>query len=144
MHIIQATEYRPYYLEATQKLLNQLVSGDSLLTESYFKEMLSSANTYLFFLYDEVAIIGMFSVGFYQTPSGKKAWLEDVVIEQTYRGQGLGRKLIEQAISFVKLEGADTFMLTSNAKRIAANSLYRSVGFEQRETNVYRMSFPNN
>ena len=81
----------------------------------------------------------MLTLGKYYSPTGCKAWIEDVVVDNAYRGQGLGRMLVEEAIEQARGWGAETLMLTSNPKRIAANALYRSLGFEPKETNVYRM-----
>ncbi len=83
---------------------------------------------------------GMLTVGIYVSPTGSKAWIEDVVIDEALRGYGLGRVLVEHAIDFCKREGIDTVYLTSNPKRIAANGLYQSVGFERKETNMYKMN----
>ena len=67
-------------------------------------------------------------------------WIEDVVIDEAYRGKGLSKMLVRHAIDFVKSQGIPALMLTSNPKRTAANKLYQTMGFEQKETNVYRMN----
>ena len=74
-------------------------------------------------------------------PTGGKAWIEDVVVDETFRGQGLSKLLVAHAIEFTKSKGIPSLMLTSNPKRIAANKLYQAMGFERKETNVYRMKF---
>ena len=86
-------------------------------------------------------IAGMLTVGIYHSPTGGKAWIEDVVVDTSYRGQGLSKLLVAHAIEFVKSKQIPSLMLTSNPKRIAANKLYQTMGFERKETNVYRMKF---
>jgi ribosomal protein S18 acetylase RimI-like enzyme len=81
----------------------------------------------------------MLTVGIYHSPTGGKAWIEDVVVDENFRGQGLSKLLVLHAIEFVKSQHIPLLMLTSNPSRIAANKLYQSMGFERKETNVYRM-----
>ena len=139
MKIIEVREFSEEYSEIVQKFLGQLLSEPVSFMETDFKELLASGNSHLFLLFDEAAIAGMATVGIYRSPSGSKAWIEDVVIDESYRGMGLGRLLTQHAIDFAKSQRADLLMLTSSPKRIAANNLYQSIGFEQKETNVYRM-----
>jgi len=138
MEIIEVKEYNPIYFVAIQKLVNELGSHIQL-SESYFREIISAENCYLFLLKEEECIIGMFSIGIYRTPTGSKGWIEDVVIDENTRGKGYGRVMMEYAISFVQSLQIQMLMLTSNPSRVAANKLYQSLGFEQKETNVYRM-----
>ena len=138
--IIEILEYKPEYLEATRKFLTQLTTRPIQLTEEAFRHTLASANSHLFFLLDDKAVAGMLTVGIYHSPTGGKAWIEDVVIDEAYRGKGLRKMLVRHAIDFVKSQGIPALMLTSNPKRTAANKLYQTMGFEQKETNVYRMN----
>lgn len=141
MNILEIKEFTAENLAAVQRLTKALGSDTTHLTEAYFKEMLASDSNYLFFLSSEKDIAGMLTVGIYKSPTGTKAWIEDVVVEEIYRGKGFGKQLVEHAISFSKSLGADSLMLTSRPVRIAANKLYQSLGFEMRETNVYKMTF---
>ncbi|WP_455674591.1 GNAT family N-acetyltransferase [Phocaeicola sp.] len=137
--IIEVLEYSPKYLEATQRLLHQLTSRPMQLTEEGFKQALIAPNSHLFFLMEGEEIAGMLTVGIYYSPTGGKAWIEDVVVDEAFRGQGLSKLLVNHAIGFVKSQGIPSLMLTSNPKRVAANKLYQALGFEQKETNVYKM-----
>lgn len=92
------------------------------------------------FLLADQEIAGMLTVGIYHSPTGGKAWIEDVVVDEKYRGQGLSKQLVTHAVRFVKEQGIPLIMLTSNPTRIAANKLYQKLGFEQKQTNVYRMN----
>lgn len=137
--IVEINTYSPTYHAAIQHFLNQLTPEPMTFTESMFKELLASTNSYLFFLMQEEKIAGMLTVGIYHSPTGGKAWIEDVVVDEAFRGQGLSKLLVNHAIEFVKSQHIPLLMLTSNPSRIAANKLYQAMGFERKETNVYRM-----
>ena len=137
--IIEIKTYSPEYHEAMQRFLNQLTTSPMVLTESMFHQLLASENSHLFFIMKDEQIAGMLTVGIYYSPTGGKAWIEDVVVDETFRGQGLSKQLVAHAIEFVKSQQIPLLMLTSNPKRIAANKLYQAMGFERKETNVYRM-----
>ena len=139
--IIEIKTYSPEYHEAMQRFLNQLTTSPMVLTESMFHQLLDSENSHLFFIIKDEQIVGMLTVGIYHSPTGGKAWIEDVVVDETFRGQGLSKVLVAHAIEFVKSQQIPLLMLTSNPKRIAANKLYQAMGFERKETNVYRMKF---
>lgn len=139
--IIEIKTYSPEYHEAMQRFLNQLTTSPMVLTESMFHQLLASENSHLFFIMKDEQIAGMLTVGIYYSPTGGKAWIEDVVVDETFRGQGLSKLLVAHAIEFVKSQQIPLLMLTSNPKRIAANKLYQSMGFERKETNVYRIKF---
>ena len=139
--IIEIKTYSAEYHEAMQCFLDQLTTSPMVLTENMFRQLLESENSHLFFIMKDEQIAGMLTVGIYFSPTGGKAWIEDVVVDETFRGQGLSKLLVAHAIEFVKSKQIPSLMLTSNPKRIAANKLYQAMGFERRETNVYRMKF---
>ena len=90
---------------------------------------------------DAKRIVGCATLCVYDSPTGRKASVEDVVVSSAYRGQGIGRALLQRIIDFAgsKLSPIDLH-LTSNPSRTEANALYQALGFELRETNVYKMS----
>lgn len=137
--IIEIKDFAPHYMAPMQRLLDQLTTHPVKLTEELLRQIISQENTHLFFLLKDEEIVGMITVGTYYSPTGGKAWIEDVVIDQSYRGQGLSKQLVAHAIEFVKNRRIPLLMLTSNPTRIAANKLYPALGFEQKQTNVYRM-----
>ena len=139
--IIEIQSYSPEYHEAMQRFLDQLTTNPMTLTEEIFRQLLASPNSHLFFLMKDEQTAGMLTVGIYHSPTGGKAWIEDVVVDEAFRGQGLSKLLVAHAIEFTKSQGIPSLMLTSNPKRIAANKLYQAMGFERKETNVYRMKF---
>ena len=140
-NIIEINTYSAEYHEAMQRFLNQLTTHPMTLTETMFRQLIDSENSHLFFLMKEGQIAGMRTVAIYYSPTGGKAWIEDVVVDEAFRGQGLSKQLVAHAIEFTQSKQIPLLMLTSNPKRIAANKLYQSMGFERKETNVYRMKF---
>lgn len=83
-------------------------------------------------------IVGTLTLAVFRIPTGVRAWIEDVVVDQTARGQGVGEALSRRALELAAAAGARTVELTSRPSREAANRLYRRLGFEARDTNVYR------
>ena len=138
-NIIEIQTHSQEYHEAMQRFLDQLTTNPMTLTEDMCRQLFESENSHLFFLVKDEQIAGMLTVGIYHSPTGGKAWIEDVVVDESFRGQGLSKLLVAHAIEFTKSMGIPSLMLTSNPKRIAANKLYQAMGFERKETNVYRM-----
>lgn len=128
-------------VEAVDRLLDQLVSTPMTFTAEALKEMLASAASQLFLVYVDEQEAGMLTLGHYVSPTGVKYWVEDVVVDQNFRGRALGRRLIDYAIEYVGQQGKSTLMLTSKPARVAANHLYQSAGFQSKQTNVYKMEF---
>ena len=89
---------------------------------------------------DEKHIVGCATLCVFESPTGRKASVEDVVVLPAYRGQGIGRTLLQRIIDFAgsKLSPID-LRLTSNPSRTEANAMYQALGFEKRDTNVYMM-----
>ena len=141
INIIEISTYSTEYHEAMQRFLDQLTSSPMTLSEEMFNQLLASPNSHLFFLLKDEQIAGMLTVGIYHSPTGGKAWIEDVMVDESFRGQGLSKLLVAHAIEFTKSKQIPLLMLTSNSKRVAANKLYQTMGFERKETNVYRMKF---
>ena len=83
------------------------------------------------------AVVGALTLVWYDVPSGRKAWIEDVVVDGAARGCGAGDALVRAAVEHAARIGAGKVMLTSNPAREAARALYRKVGFEEVETTVF-------
>ena len=125
--------------EAANRLLPQLDKDAEPMTEKMFRSILLSGSTHFFIAETEdKEIAGMLSAVVYNIPTGTKFWIEDVVVDEAFRGKGIGKELMLEAIMFAKSAGARSVDLTSRPDRIAANKLYRELGFLLRETNVYR------
>ena len=105
---------------------------------------IEAPETCFFALMDDEHIVGCASLCVCHSPTGTKAHIEDVVVLSSYRGQHLGRRMIEYVIEYARkeLKPVDIF-LTSRPQRVAANELYQSLGFRQKVTNVYLMEIRN-
>ena len=137
--IFSPTIYDEAHYHAVCGLMGQLTTRDIAFGPEDYLELLASPCSKLFFLLCEGRVVGMLTVGMYVSPTGSKAWIEDVVVDEALRGSGYGRLLVEHAIDYCRGEGIDTVYLTSNPKRIAANGLYQSVGFVRKETNMDKL-----
>lgn len=84
-------------------------------------------------------IVGLLSVALYDVPSGRKAWIEDVVVDAATRGRGIGEALVREALALARHEGVARVMLTSNATRRASHRLYERMGFVRYETDCFRL-----
>ncbi|MFD2158426.1 GNAT family N-acetyltransferase [Rubritalea tangerina] len=139
--ISPATELTPEITEAFHRLTPQLadipVPNDAQLTTVIHSE----AST-LFLMHDASnnAIIGTATLATYPIPTDNRTWIEDVIIDHTYRGKGLGQHLINHLHNFARQSGIHTINLTSTPSRLPANKLYQSLGYAQRNTNAYRIS----
>lgn len=89
---------------------------------------------------DDGRIVGSLTLAMFRIPTGFRAWIEDVVVDDAVRGRGIGNKLNLVALDKAREAGAGTVDLTSRPSREAANRLYQRIGFEKRETNVYRFN----
>jgi ribosomal protein S18 acetylase RimI-like enzyme len=87
---------------------------------------------------DDGQIVGVLTLACFDIPTGTRAWIEDVVVDEALRGEGIGAALVEEAVRLAQAAGARTIDLTSRPEREAANRLYQRTGFYRRETNVYR------
>jgi ribosomal protein S18 acetylase RimI-like enzyme len=137
--VTQATTVSDELVEAFARLVPQLsTSADPPSREQLEEIVASSAATILLARDDAGQIIGSLTLVIFRTPTGARAWIEDVVVDETARGQGAGEALVGEAIRLASDSGARTVDLTSRPSREAANALYEKVGFRARETNVYR------
>ena len=139
LDIFEVQEATALYVEAIDRLLAQLSSSERHFTIEELQAIVDSGSSHLFLARHNGGIVAMLTVGEYLAPTGRKMWIEDVVVDEAVRGRSIGRMLVEHAISFSKKLGGGTLMLTSRPARVAANRLYRSCGFELKETNLYRM-----
>jgi ribosomal protein S18 acetylase RimI-like enzyme len=83
-------------------------------------------------------VVGMLTLVMFPIPTGLRAWIEDVVVDESARGQGVGAALTREAIRLAQAKGVRTVDLTSRPSREAANRLYERLGFELRDTKAYR------
>ena len=88
----------------------------------------------------QAPIVGMLTLAVFRIPTGVRAWIEDVVVDEAARGRGVGAALSQRAVELATAAGAKTVELTSRPSRESANRLYRRLGFQPRDTNVYRFT----
>jgi ribosomal protein S18 acetylase RimI-like enzyme len=138
MQVIQITQFSEKVLEAINELLPQLSSSARILTESELTEIIRSESSHLLMAEESGIFHGSLTLVTFKIPTGIRAWIEDVVVNENARGKGVGQLLSDRAIDLAREMGAKTVDLTSRPSREAANALYKKVGFERRETNVYR------
>ena len=139
MKIYRVTECSANLIEALEQLLPQLSSSATMPSEEYIESMLNNENFYLFVAEHEGAIVGMLSLVVVDIPTGRKAWIEDVVVDSRARGLRIGQALVEEAKACAKEIGAKKIYLTSNPSRKAAHALYKKCGFEEYDTTVFRV-----
>ncbi|MGE5049172.1 MAG: GNAT family N-acetyltransferase [Deltaproteobacteria bacterium] len=127
--------------ETMERLIRQLSSSASppIPTQADLREMIDSSSTTLFTARAaDGSIVGILALVVFRIPTGVRAWIEDVIVDQRVRGKGVGAALTRRALDLAVSRGARTVELTSRPGRVAANALYLKLGFERRDTNVYR------
>jgi ribosomal protein S18 acetylase RimI-like enzyme len=129
----------PEILAALNALLPQLSSSAVPLTDEDLAGLVESPASRLLVARDDAgSIVGSLTLVVFRIPTGVRAWIEDVVVDEAARGSGVGEALNRAAIDLAQSLGARTIDLTSRPSREAANRLYRKLGFVPRETNIYR------
>ena len=112
------------------------------VTPEMVRQTVEAPGTHFFAVMDGEHIVGCASLCVFDSPTGRKASIEDVVVSSAFRGQHLGRQLMEHVIEYAKTLAPIGLQLTSRPERVAANELYQSLGFQKRNTNAYRMEIP--
>jgi len=126
-------------IDAFVRLTPQLSQSSPPPSREELAEIVASPATELLLARsDDCRIVGSLTLVLFRIPTGLRAWIEDVVVDDEVRGQGVGEALNRTALELAAEQGARSVDLTSRPSREAANRLYRRLGFEQRETNVYR------
>jgi ribosomal protein S18 acetylase RimI-like enzyme len=137
-----ATEVNDSLAESFTRLIPQLSSSSAPPTAAELLSIIDNPNSVLFIAEVEDdgvrTVIGSLTLAFYRIPTGLKAWIEDVVVDESARGLGVGEALNQAAIGEARQRGAKNVSLTSRSSREAANRLYQRLGFEPYETNLYR------
>ena len=133
-----AREVDDELVEAMARLIPQLSLSSSAPTTAMLAEIVASPTSRLLVARLEGRIVGSLTLVLFLIPTGLRAWIEDVVVDEVARGSGVGEALNRFALDEARRAGATTVDLTSRPSREAANRLYRRLGFVPRETNVYR------
>ena len=141
MEIELATEVTPELQAALQRLVPQLTVKKPP-TDGELLALIQSDSSSLFVARNaDGSICGMACVTVYRVPTGIRAIIEDVVVDASTRGQGVGEALTRRCLNHARAKGASSVTLTSNPAREAANRLYLRMGFQRRETNSYIYRF---
>ncbi len=141
--IVEATAVDDELLAALERLMRQLTSSTPPPTRAQLEGICRSPATVLLVARDADRggnIVGSLTLVLFRIPTGMRAWIEDVVVDSDARRTGVGWALSQEAVSRAAAAGARTVDLTSRPSREAANRLYLRLGFEKRDTNVYRYS----
>ena len=135
-----ATTLTPAIVDAVERLVGQLSRSAPPPSTAELGDIVASPATDLFIAIDDRgAIVGTATLATFRIPTGMRAWIEDVVVDEAGRGEGVGMALTDAMVERARELGCRTVDLTSRPSRAAANRLYRRAGFVARETNVYRL-----
>lgn len=142
IHVTEIIEITDEVVDAFARLVPQLSSSNPPPDADALWEIAKSNETVLFAAKDAEtgAIVGSLTLAFFRIPTGLQARIEDVIVDGDQRRRGIAKLLTEAAIDRARQAGAKRVGLTSRPSREAANALYLSMGFEIRDTNVYRLT----
>jgi len=135
-----ASEATTELLQAFARLIPQLSKSSPPPTAEQVAEMVRSPASDVLVARLDGAIVGTLTLVTFRIPTGVRAWIEDVVVDDSARGHGVGDQLNRFALQVARNKGAKTVDLTSRPSREAANRLYQRIGFQPRDTNVYRFT----
>ena len=127
--------------EALRRLVPQLSTSAELPDQKALHRIVGSEATTLLAARADGRIVGLLALAMFPVPTGVRAWIEDVIVDEAARGQGIGEALTREALSLAQAAGARTVDLTSRPSRAAAGRLYERVGFATRSTRIYRYTF---
>jgi ribosomal protein S18 acetylase RimI-like enzyme len=140
MKVEEVTEVTDEIVEALGRLMVQLSRSAVAPTREELQQMVDAEAIRLLVARNDESIMGTLTLALFRIPTGVRAWIEDVVVDEAARGSGIGEALNRKALDLAKESGARTVDLTSRPSRQAANRLYQRMGFKPRGTNVYRYS----
>ena len=126
-------------LDEVNALLKQLSERIPACSIELLESVIGSESSELWVVKEEGKIVGMGQLVIILKLEGVIAQVEDVVVDETRRGKGLGKMISEKLIERAKARGVHMLQLESNPTRTAANTLYQKLGFIVHETNVYRL-----
>ena len=133
-----ADEATTELVQAFAHLIPQLSKSSPPPTAEQVAEMVAAPASDVLVARLDGAIVGTLTLVTFRIPTGVRAWIEDVVVDDSARGHGVGDQLNRFALQVARDKGAKTVDLTSRPSRAAANRLYQRIGFQPRDTNVYR------
>jgi len=136
---LQAKEISQGIVGAINELLSQLVSTPRVVSQEELANIVRQQGTRLYLAYEKSGVVGMLTAVVYHCPTRTSMMIEDVVVDEEFRRLGIAKRLTMTALDWARSHDVATIDLTSNPTRTAAHELYRSLGFELRETGCYRL-----
>lgn len=141
MQIEVVTQADEKLWDAFQRLVPQLTSNNPPPARDDLAALVKSESSMLLIARIDNGIIGAANLTVYRVSTGIRAIIEDVIVDESAREQGIGEALIRRCLEIAREKGASGASLTSNPKREAANKLYQKMGFIKRATNAYYYKF---
>ncbi len=132
------TAITPSTAGSIAQLVGQLSASAKAPTQDELETIVNAPGTVLLAGRQSGNLVGMLTLVTFAIPTGVRAIIEDVVVDEQYRGQGVAQALTREALVLAEAAGARTVDLTSRPSREAANRLYQKLGFQKRDSNVYR------
>jgi ribosomal protein S18 acetylase RimI-like enzyme len=134
--IDRVTEASEELVATIRALLPQLTEARMPPTLEQLQDVVSN-QTLLVARDDDGGILGTLTFVLYRVSSGVKGRIEDVIVDESARGQGVGEALVREGMRLANEAGVLMLELTSMPYRQSANRLYRRLGFVRKPTNVY-------
>lgn len=142
MKVMEVKEYSKELHLAINGLLPQLSRSTPTVSKEHLERVISSDSNTLFIAIDNGHYCGSLTLIVLDVLTGMRGWIDDVVVSEAARGKGIGKLLLRTALDHAQKNGVKKVDLTSRPERKEANALYKSLGFELRETNAYRYEMP--
>lgn len=139
IRVVQAEEITEAFANRISSLVSQLRGTPVVVTQDWLLQLVAFPKTWLLIAEVEGEVAVMLTLHAFPRTSGWTAWIEGVVTDETMRGRGIGRALLEKAIAIAKSEGFQTINLSSRPERATANILYEKMGFALVPTNYRRI-----
>ena len=141
VRVLRQTKVTDALCDAFQRLIPQLSPHLVTPDSATLTRIVADPHTTLFVAENEDSgeIAGVLTLVCHEVASGSKAWIEDVVVDAPYRGQGIGKALVQTATEYAFQKGIERVMLTSSPQRETARALYKKMGFEEVKTSVFAL-----
>jgi ribosomal protein S18 acetylase RimI-like enzyme len=138
--VSEATEATPELVDAFNRLIPQLSRSAPPLDEATLRDVVTAPGNVVLVARDDTtgAVVGSMTLVLFRIPSGMRAWIEDVVVDEAYNNRGIATAMNREALTRAAAAGARSVDLTSRPSREAANHVYQKLGFKPRDTNIYR------
>jgi ribosomal protein S18 acetylase RimI-like enzyme len=136
VHVVRRVDEE--LIEAAARLVPQLQSSATAPGHWELEQIVRHSDTTLLIVREGHAIVGMLMLAVFRGPTGPRAWIEDLVVDEPARGRGAGTLLTQEALRIAAERGAHTAQLSCQPSRLGPNRVYQRLGFKRREANLYR------